>query len=139
MREDNNKSKIECRGRNGWFIYNRKYVGVFDSANDGNVASINLYSSRQGDNPPIMIYGPADEVLKMVEDIASEIKQNDRPKDRSKDNTSITHKSYLLQLLDAADDVVNNWESWNLAPMVNALRVLAAEIREEVGDGLAKE
>lgn len=61
--------EVECRGRNGWFQFCEVNVSVIEP----NVW-VHFWSKRRGDNPPIAIDGPVDQVLKIFEGIVADIR-----------------------------------------------------------------
>jgi hypothetical protein len=56
-------SKITARGRNGYFIVSEiNTIVCMDES-----AQISVYSSRHGKTPPIIITGPLENMLKMLD------------------------------------------------------------------------
>jgi hypothetical protein len=67
--------KIECRGRNGWFDYNRFNVSVYSSTTNGPITYLQISSKRNNRGwAPITIMGPAEQVLAMLEDMTGTLR-----------------------------------------------------------------
>jgi len=64
---------IEIRGRNGWFKYDGTQV-IGSTSNPGETW-VNIYSKRSGATAPVVINGPADEVVTVLTKIIETIKQ----------------------------------------------------------------
>jgi len=60
---------IECRGRNGWFIFSR-FATFLTKIH----SYVSIYSKRLPKLAPIYLTGPPDEMIKLFEDILSELK-----------------------------------------------------------------
>ncbi len=62
---------ILCRGRNGWFKYDRHKVVVGDDT-EGAVV-IDLYSKRKPRTPPVIICGHRPDVKKLLTDMLEKL------------------------------------------------------------------
>ena len=61
---------IECRGRNGWFVFSKFTTFL------GKHSHVYIYSKILPTNfAPIYLTGPPDEMIKLFEDILSELKK----------------------------------------------------------------
>ena len=65
---------IDCRGRNGWFKFNRNNV-IGNTWNDNK--EINFYSKRAAYTPPIIFMGKKKELINLFEDILNKLKGGD--------------------------------------------------------------
>jgi len=64
---------IECRGRNGWFIFSK-----FATFLTTKYSYVSIYSKRQPKLAPIYFTGPPDEMIKLFENILSELKSQNK-------------------------------------------------------------
>jgi hypothetical protein len=75
--------KIECRGRNGWFNYHSNSSWTYTTPDGSKVAYVQLWSRQSGRTSPIMITGPPDKLLALLQDMARKVRKTvDNPKSR---------------------------------------------------------
>jgi hypothetical protein len=74
--------KITCRGRNGFFMLDRVEITSYPSRmkNDREV-SLNLYSVRDGDSPPILIRGPVETMPALLRGLLEAVEEIERADD----------------------------------------------------------